>query len=120
MDDVLIVEIGDGADQLGKHAADEGGSEEVTMASGDVKEVATGVVAEHEDGPTWLNAPCLEVHERWVAHCLHELKLALEAHLDAVLGCPSSGAMLADFDGYQGPAFVREMFLNARVAVFVI
>ena len=116
----MVVEIGDGADQLGKHAADEGWSEEIAMASGDVKEVAAGIVAEHEDSSTWLDAPCLEVDERWVAHYLHELQLALEAHLDAVLGCPASRAMLADFDGYQGPAFMREMFLDARTAVFVI
>jgi fructose-1-phosphate kinase PfkB-like protein len=114
------VEISDGADKFREHATDEGWSEEFAMASGKVKEISPGVVTEDQDSSTEFDAPGFEVHERRVPHCLHEFKLALEAHLDAVLGGTPSGAMLADLNGYQGPAFMCGGLLGAGTAIFVV
>lgn len=105
VNDVLVVKIGHGAHKLGEHAADEGWRKKLAMTSRHVKQIPTGVVTKHEDCSGRLDTPGLEVHERRVPYRLHDLELPLQAHLDAVLGRTPSGAMLADLNGYQGPAF---------------
>jgi hypothetical protein len=66
VDDILVVEIGYRTDKLGEHAADERWGEEIAVTSRYVKEIPAGVVAEHKDGACLLDAPGLQVHERWV------------------------------------------------------
>ena len=125
VDNHLVVEVGDRADEFGKDAADERGSEDFPVGGRDVKEVAAGVVAEHEDGAGRLDAPGLEVDQGGVANVLHDFELALEGHLDAILGCAAAGAMLADLDGYERPAFMlRGQFRGGKAGswtyIFVV
>jgi hypothetical protein len=61
------MEIGYRTDKFGEQAADERWGKEIAVTSGYVKEISAGVVAEHEDGASLLDAPGLQVYERGVS-----------------------------------------------------
>lgn len=71
------------------------------MRRRNVKEVPARTVTQHQKRPARLDAPRLQVHERRVANILHNLQLALQAHLNPILARPASGPVLEHLDGHQ-------------------
>jgi len=70
------------------------------MLAGNVKQITTRAVAEHQNGPRHLNVPSLKMHQARVVDTLHNLQLALEAHLDAILRRSAARAVLTYLDGH--------------------
>ena len=98
MDDVSVVKVSDCSDKLGEHAAQQRLGENVSMVGGEVEKIAAWIVAENQNGAGLIDIPSFQVHKRGVPNIFHDLKLALETHFDALLGCTAPGTVLADLD----------------------
>lgn len=99
VDDALAVKIRHGGHELAEYALNQLRAQKVAHARGKVKEVTARAVAHDEDGARLLDAPGAQVDDGRVPDDLHNLELALQAHLDAIFAGTAAGAVLADLDG---------------------
>jgi len=110
----LLVEIAHRTYELGEDPPKQRRTQQFTACAGHVEEVAPGTVAEHQNGPGGFYAPGFQVDKGGVIDGLHDFQLALEAHLDAVLGRAALGAGFANLDGDQGPSLVARARLRSQ------